>query len=195
MTFRRRQGGFTLAEVMIALGIVAVMLGAFVTIAARSVRAANRAKALTIATELARGKMYDIEEELLKNGFQETAETMEGDFGEEGYRAFTWEALIEKVEMPQMGDLTAAAGQQDLTGADRGANDPMGGGTGALDPTQAVGGGMIDMIMPVLENSIRKVSLTVKWKVGAAEESFVVVCYFTDPKAIDAIGSLLGGLQ
>ncbi len=188
-------GGFTLIEVMIALGVTAVMLGVFVGIASRSVRSANRARALTVATELARGKMLDIEEMLAQDGFQETAETLDGDFGEEGFREVEWEALIEKVELPEVDDMAAAAGEKAAGKEGESAPmdpassplasmlDPSGTGTGALGASMFASS--FGMIKGVLENAIRKVTLTVSWKVGNSPESFQVICYFTDPKAVD----------
>lgn len=193
-----RQRGFTLLEVMISLAILAVALVLLLEISTRHVRAAHEVKLMTVATELARGKMLDVEEELLHEGFQEMAETMEGDFDEEGYPKMTWEALIEKVELPEAGEM--AQGAQAGTGAD--GDSPLGGflpsgGTNPQDAMAAAGAGQVLAMFPlfkgVLEQAIRKVTLTVKWKVGSQEEKMVVVCYFTDPKAVDtAFGGLAG---
>jgi general secretion pathway protein I len=179
---------------MIALGALALILGVLITIAARSVRAANRAKMLTVATELARGKMLDVEESLLKDGFQETAETMEGDFSDEGFDHITWHALIEKVELPEVDDLQSAA--DDATGAGSPLGEMLGAGQGGGQGAEAAAGASMlmsqfGMVKGVLELAIRKVTLTVTWKVAGNEEKLEVVCYFTDPKAVD---QALGGL-
>lgn len=195
---RARRGGFSLLEVMVALAILAVALVILLEVSTRNVRSAHEVKMLTIATELARGKMLDIEEDLLHEGFQEMVETLEGDFDEEGYPKFTWEAAIEKVELPEAGDLAAGAQQTGEPGAE--GDSPLAGfmpmtGT-SQDATAMAGTGqvlaMFPLFKPVLEQAIRKVTLTVKWKVGAQNEQMVVVCYFTDPKAVDAA---FGGLS
>jgi hypothetical protein len=50
------------------------------------------------------------------------------------------------------------------------------------------------IIKPVLENAIRKVTLTVRWKIGGNEESFKTICFFTDTKPIDqAMKTMPGG--
>src|SRR5262245_2320514 len=98
-TMTRR--GFTLLEVMLALAVLGVGLIALLGITSRDVRASYRAKQLTIATGLARSKMYDIEEELLRTGFQDTAEHMEGDFADDAQPKFKWSAEIEKVYLPE----------------------------------------------------------------------------------------------
>jgi general secretion pathway protein I len=196
----QRGRGFTLLEVMVSLAVLAVALVFLLELSARHVRAAHEVKMMTVATALARGKMLDIEEDLLHEGFQEMAETLDGDFDDEGYPKITWEALIEKVELPEAGELANGAqqakpgeeGESPLTGF----LPPSGNATG--DAMAAMGAGqvlaMFPLFKPVLEQAIRKVTLTVKWKIGSQEESMVVVCYFTDPKAVDtAFGGLGGG--
>jgi len=37
----------------------------------------------------------------------------------------------------------------------------------------------------VLENAIRKVTLTGRWKIGGSEETIKTICFFTDTKAVD----------
>jgi hypothetical protein len=53
----------------------------------------------------------------------------------------------------------------------------------------ALGASMVQMYLPligpILSDAIRKVTLTVKWKVGGEDESIKIICFFTDTKAID----------
>ena len=80
-----RERGFTLVETVIAM---AILFGALVMMLSKvtaDVNDTNRAKLLSAAVGLARGKMLDIEEELAQQGFQDTAETMEGDFSDEAF--------------------------------------------------------------------------------------------------------------
>jgi general secretion pathway protein I len=201
MTDLRHQRGFTLVEVMIAL---AILFGALVMMLSRvtaDVQSTNRAKLLSAATELARGKMFDIEEELLFKGFQDTAEDMEGDFSDDGFPRYTWKAKVEKVELPALQQLQAGQVQGSAKkegegegGVGSGLTGLMGAGGG--NATKAAGAsalaGSFDMISKILEQAIRKVTLTVTWRAGKHEETLVVVCYFTDPKAVDqGLGGLL----
>jgi hypothetical protein len=48
------------------------------------------------------------------------------------------------------------------------------------------------MVQQVLKVSIRKVTLTVDWKVGSEPEEFKVVAFFTDPAAMDKVLMGLG---
>ena len=78
---RRRQLGFTLMEVMIGLALLGVALTVLIKSAASSIFSARQAQMMGIATDLARGKLNDIEEILLKDGYTETDQS-EGDIGE-----------------------------------------------------------------------------------------------------------------
>ena len=195
MSRRTEPRGFTLLEVMLALTILGVGLIALMGMTSRDVRASYRAKQLTIATGLARSKMYDIEEELLHTGFQDTAEHMEGDFADDAQPRFKWSAEVEKVYLPEAGEIADAKQKGDKEAAappnpnDTSANNSslvnlVGGST-----TGALGASMVQLyfpiIRPVLENAIRRVTLTVKWQIGKDEESIQVVCFFTDVKAVD----------
>jgi general secretion pathway protein I len=191
----RRRAGFTLLEVMIALAILAGALVVLLRISTQDVRAAYHAKLITIGTQLARSKMADIEADLYKNLFS-CDEQSQGDFTDDGQAKFTWEATCEKVELPTSDSVTSAIGGQ------QGSANPSTTGQKPEDMNQealmnlaggstsgALGAGMVQMyfplIAPILENAIRKVTLTVKWKIGGDEDSIKVICFFTDTKAID----------
>jgi len=191
VTRRRRTWGFTLLEVMIALAILGAALIVLLRISSQDVRASYRAKLLTIATQLARSKMNDIEEELAKNGFTDTGENEQGDFTDEGQKKFLWEATIEKVVLPTTDQLSSdlgkdakdgkspssAAAAPGLPGVAGFADSMLGNkavsemmGTSSGSATGGLGASMVQMyfplISPILENAIRKVTLTVKWRVG-----------------------------
>jgi len=209
-----RQRGFTILEVVIALAILGTFSAALLGAAAGATRSAHRAKKLGIATDLARSKMYDLEEMLLKEGYQELDQEEDGDFDDEGWPSYTWEAKIEKIELPGLGAAQSAMGGEE-GGEDREGGDPTGGlgglmgglmggmggmgGLGDMGGMGDMGAAMIasqyEMISNVLEQSIRKVTLTVRWKVGKEPEELVVVCYFTDRLGVDRAvqGLPLGG--
>jgi prepilin-type N-terminal cleavage/methylation domain-containing protein len=191
-----RARGFTLLEVMIALAILASALVVLLEISSQDVRAAYRAKLITIATGLSRSKMYDLEADLVKNGFADSPETENGDFTEEGQPKFKWEATFEKVELPASDALSSDAtkpGQPLGSGDSKTATDSK--DTDALmnlaggSSSGALGASMVQMYLPligpIISDAIRKVTLTVKWKVGDTEESIKTICFFTDTKAID----------
>ena len=73
MTARRTPaGGFTLLEVMFALALLGLGLTVLIKSAAGDIFNAQQAHMMGVVTDLARGKMYDIEEILLKDGFSDS---------------------------------------------------------------------------------------------------------------------------
>jgi general secretion pathway protein I len=214
----RGQAGFTLLEVMIALAILASALTVLVRSVGRNVGVAQEAEALTVVTNLARAKMADLEESLIKDGFLETDQSSEGDFGDDGWADITWKAKVEPVEMPsfdqlqQLQNAQVAKGSGAGSGSGSGSGDGeegggfadsalggmfnlMGGMGGATDAASAAGGNFIqqqfELVQEVLKASIRKVTLTIHWKVMGKDQELPVVAYFTDPAGMNkVIGSL-----
>lgn len=67
-----RRAGFTLLEVMLAVAIMSISLAAVFSAQGGSIKMAQRARKLSLATLLARCKMGEIEEDLLKLGLPAT---------------------------------------------------------------------------------------------------------------------------
>jgi general secretion pathway protein I len=207
---RAGAAGFTLIEVMIALAILAGGLVFLMRSTASNIFAAQKAQMLTAATNLARGKMYEMEEKLAVDGYQETDQTEEGDFSDEGWPSITWKAEIVKIELPDMASLQkmdSQGGEGGEAGGETGAQPGggllggmLGGAAGGAEgaPGSALGAGILgtyyQMVSEVLKDAIRKVTLTVSYPVvGGGTESFVVTCYFTDPKAVNRRAPAGGG--
>jgi prepilin-type N-terminal cleavage/methylation domain-containing protein len=72
----KRKNGFTLLEVMLGLAILGFALTVLVKSASVSMQGAFDTQNMSIATELARGKMNDIEEMLVKEGFTDTDQSV-----------------------------------------------------------------------------------------------------------------------
>lgn len=164
MRSRRRTGrpaapGFTLIEVVVALAILAISLTALLTTQAASLRNASKVRDLTIATLLARSKMVDIEQELFDEGFTTGDQEDSGDFSDEGYREFKWEAKVSEVEitLDTLGHL--CEGFEEETDYD----DSGEGGCGDM---LAGFGGPLEGTMDEIGNSMRFVELTITWPIG-----------------------------
>jgi general secretion pathway protein I len=193
--------GFTLLEVMVALALMGLALVVLIKSAASNILAAEEAHMMGIATDLARGKMYDIEERLLKEGFTTTDQSeCDKDFSDEGFESIKWCSKVEVPEMPDLSKVTEmAAGKGSGAGSGSGSYSDsnglagmiamMGGGKGGQDILGAQTGGFVQamypMIQKMLNDSIRKVTLTVTYKVLGHEREIVVVSYYTDPAQID----------
>ena len=111
-----KQKGFTLLEVMIGLSLLGFALTVLIKSAAGNIFNARQAQMTGVVTDLARGKMYDIEEELIKDGFNETGLADADDtcsdfepFDDEGWPNVFWCAKIEQVELPSWDTLQAMA--------------------------------------------------------------------------------------
>lgn len=203
-----RARGFTLVEVMLALAILGMALVMLMRSAASSLFATSQAQMLGVVTDLARGKMYDLEEKLQKDGFAESDQTEEGTFEAEGWESVEWKATIAVVELPgfqtmqEVGRSAAADGGKGL-GERLGVKQPgQGSGSGSTtEKAQDLTGNFIEQfyepISRVLKLSVRRVSLDVKWKVLGKDRDLKVVMYVTDPskaqEAVDQLMSLFGG--
>jgi general secretion pathway protein I len=207
-SLRRRSAGFTLVEVMLALAILGMALVMLMRSAASSLFATSQAQMLGVVTDLARGKMYDLEEQLAKDGFNTADQKMNGDFTEEGWTTVEWEAIVEQAELPnletvkEVGKGASADGGEGIA-ARTGAKAPRGGGSGSGSGSEAANSttGFIEqfysIISDLLKVSLRKVTLTVKWKVVGHDRDMKVITYVTDPaamvKAADGIIGAFGG--
>ena len=167
---RHSDAGFTLVEVMVALAILATALVVLISTTAADVREAQRAQMLNIATNLARFKMYELEEDLLREGFRDTDQELDGDFDDEGWKTIKWSAEVRLIELPNISQVPGLGGAE---GGDGEAVDPAAAAanplTGMLssfglggtpDGSQAAGAGLIQsqftLIQQVLRQSIRE---------------------------------------
>jgi general secretion pathway protein I len=237
MTRAAHHRGFTLLEVLVAIAILGLGLTVILGSQVGLFTNASRGEHLTVATNLARCKMGELEVKLLTYGYQLTDETDDGpccsgdDDGNEGYHC-SWK--VERVTLPEL----------PLSGADAGANPAGDGGldlgpigllTGLNQPggqtlndksnpadlAKTLGNApspmslapmMMSMVYPtlkpMLEASIRKVSVTVEYKEGKFNRELAVTQYVTNPQqgqldpavtgtgggnGLGALGGLLGG--
>lgn len=216
-----KQRGFTLMEVMLALALLGFGLVVLMRSTAGNVYSARESQMMGIVTDLSRAKMYDIEEILLKDGFQETDILEENlDFDDEGFPDIKYSYKVEQVELPSFQDLAtlaqAQAGGSGSATAGSGSGDEglggfgdsalggmlmsmggLGGGSGdAMDAADAQGAsflqGQYELIQETLKASIRKVTLDVTYMVGANPRELRTVAFFTDPASMDKVLSGLG---
>ena len=189
MTSARRARGFTLLEIMVALAILSMTLVVLLEIITNNVRATNHSKSTTAATFLARGKMIDIEDDIIANGFVDNDQTDEGTFKEQGFPGYSWSSVVERVELPT--DITQKA-QQTSTDTALDSKDPMQALGGVM------GGLMSSFLEPIrigLQESVRRVTLRVFWEEpGRPNQTLEVVTFLTDPAKLDsALTGTTGG--
>lgn len=220
--------GFTLLEVMVAVAILGLSLTVILSAQVGLFSSGSYGQHIGIATGLARCRMAEVEEEMLKLGYSES------DINDEGACCVgdlrldmrcKWK--IERVELPQplgidaLGSSSAspagsagldfsnpsfdpngALGSSPLGQSPLGALGSFGAGAtgatgssglGGLSSMLAGGGGsasgLAGMVMsivypslkPMLEASIRKVTVVVLWKEGIKPQELEIVQWLTNP--------------
>ena len=88
---KKKDGGFTFLEVIVAVALLAIALTAVLGSQSQSVSLASEARFYTTVTLLAQGKMAEIESKDL-----DTLRSESGDFGED-FPGYTWEVTVDKV--------------------------------------------------------------------------------------------------
>ena len=216
--------GFSLLEVMVAIAILGLSLTVILS-AQGGLSASNRSAAnMGTATELGRCKMTEIEENLLKLGYQEIDQLetaipccLDTSGNDSSPEMFKCDTKVEKIELPNQNGGNSLGDGGSVMGAASsllGPNNVAGGPGLNLDIEAGVGGlagmassltngagadGLVSMAMgmmypsikPMYEASIRKISVTVKWKEGAAERELPLVQYVTNPQRGGFAGSSL----
>jgi general secretion pathway protein I len=201
--------GFTLLEVLVAIAILGLGLTMILSSQVGLFSGASRGQHFTIATNLARCKMSEVEVELLKKGYPMTDEKDEGSCcGDDGEPGYTCAWKIERIELPEASEMTLDGGTDS---ADPGQGpfaaleklSALGGdgkqGANSAPPSlqsitetvgESMGGGIGPMVMglvypslkPMLEASIRKLTVQVEWKEGSKKREFLVTQSVTDPQ-------------
>ena len=191
----RRPLGFTLLEVMIALAILGVALVAIADINGQAIRTHSYAKKLSIATMLARSKMVDLESKFIEEGFtSDFDQKMEGDFSDDGWEEFRWEAEIIK---PELDGANATGMVQNLVSQMGGLGDPsskpkVSMTAGSMSKVGAQAGmaqqaalalapmieGQVTVLTTTIEKAVREVRLKVTWQDGSQLEELTVVTHF-----------------
>ncbi|MFH1652661.1 MAG: prepilin-type N-terminal cleavage/methylation domain-containing protein [Pseudomonadota bacterium] len=99
---RKPSLGFTLIEVLVAVGIMAMSLVVLLGFEGNTVRMSGRSKDITVASWLARLKIVEIQMELAKDkkkGEFPEDKSENGDF-EEPFQDYSWNMVLRKVELP-----------------------------------------------------------------------------------------------
>jgi prepilin-type N-terminal cleavage/methylation domain-containing protein len=99
----KRQAGFTLIEVMVAIVILAVSISALFNFQSNSVLASARAAKIAVATLLTREQMalslLELESAINK-GEALDEKSDEGTFDQDIYPGYRWELTVRKIEIP-----------------------------------------------------------------------------------------------
>jgi general secretion pathway protein I len=185
---------FSLLEVMVALAILAVGLVSLLQVQSRSAQLAIEAREMSVATMLARSKLYDCQHELLKKGFSIGDYDADGNFDDEGYPKIFWECHGYAPEMPTgdgVGDASSAASM--FGGA--GATSSGASGSSAAPPGSEMSMGMlapvIQQMASVMKDSIRELVIIVRWGEGEARQELRVTTHVIDKQPMNRVSQMI----
>jgi general secretion pathway protein I len=217
---RASVAGFTLLEVLMAIAILGLGLSVLMGAQTGLFANAKRAERLSIATNVARCRMSELELELMQKGYPMIDQENEGDCcmgeSEDGFRC-SWK--VQRVELPEASGMegdadggvdsanTGAFGplldlQENATALGEGADiSALAENLGTASSTGT--DGLVSMVMgfvypslkPMLEASIRKIVVTVAWKEGIKERTLVVTQFVTDPRQGELDPEAAAGLE
>ncbi|MCU0676634.1 MAG: prepilin-type N-terminal cleavage/methylation domain-containing protein [Myxococcota bacterium] len=199
MSARRRlatTSGFTLMEVMVAVGILALGLTAIFSSQGQAIKVGTRAQHMNIAALMARCKMSELEEQVLKEGLPAI-----DDSGRDGccegaeLEGFECEWRLDRVVLPD--DALTEEGLEGEEGEGGEGAGPTGilsdesAQTGAIDSMLGGGGGLgggdgfaemaigiaFPVLKPAIEEQVRRASVVVRWREGTSTREFDVVQY------------------
>lgn len=165
------EAGFTLLEVMIAIAIMLVAFASILMVESGSINTAARARKMNVVSMLAKNVMVEAERDMRGKPFNELKEETSGEFKEEAFQDFRWKRVIKEVKLPSLN----MGGGGDQEG---------GGDTGGQTREAEI---MTRLLTNYLSKAVREVTVTVSWKQGPGEQSFILSTYWVDLGADFAI--------
>ncbi len=174
--------GFSLLEVMVALALLAITFTSLILVQARATRLANEARNISIATQLARYQMMECKNEVKKVVASVSDFNSEGDFESLGYENFKWECHAPKFNMKPP---SASQVEENIKGvAKEQAKKDIGGSASVSAP-------FIGMITDALGDSVRELSVIIRWTDNAIEDEMRVVTHVIDLQAMSNLSRML----
>ena len=152
--------GFTLIEVMIAIGVLAIGFGAILVAENNSLDVTIRAKRMTTVATLAKNAIIQAERELVGKTFLEVKKESSGQF-EAPYADYHWERKIKEITFPNI--LSDNKEKKDEA---------------------TVSDANVEKIVKIATNylskSSREITITINWKEKGENQSFSVSQYWVD---------------
>jgi prepilin-type N-terminal cleavage/methylation domain-containing protein len=154
------RSGFTLLEVMIAVGILAIGIGSILVAENNSLDTMLRAKRMTTVAMLAKNAIIQTERELNGKSFTEVKDEDAGQFNAP-FQDYKWERKIKEVKFPEI--LDEAQGKKDeISKVD--------------ENTMRV----VKIATSFLSKSSREITVTIKWIESNQEQKYSVSQYWVD---------------
>ncbi len=154
------RSGFTLIEVMIAVGILAIGIGAILSAENNSLNVTLRAKRMTIVAMLAKNSLIEAERAISGKSFTEVKEEESGKF-DAPFQEYSWERKIKEITFPNILDQSKAK-KDEVSKVD--------------ENTMRV----VKIATSYLSKASREITITIKWTDKKEEQKFVVSQYWVD---------------
>lgn len=156
----RQRQGFTLIEVMIAVGILAIGIGAILVAESNSLDVTLRAKRMTTVAMLAKNALVQAEREIAGKSFTEVKTEESGQF-ESPFQEYRWERKIKEITFPNIMDSSEQKKDEIST----------------VDENTAR---VVKIATSYLSKSTREISVTIKWTEKKEPQQYVVSQYWVD---------------
>lgn len=169
----RRQDGFTLLEVMIAMAIMLVAFSSILAIQSSSMNSALRSRQVHEVSMLARWAMASTEVEIAGKKFSDISEELSGQF-DPPYQDYSWTRKIREITLPN------------LSGISKAVQEASGGGPTTREEEEAAeqNGALLEQMTKIITNfiskAVREVTITVSWKRGTHTQTYEVAMYWVD---------------
>jgi prepilin-type N-terminal cleavage/methylation domain-containing protein len=203
---RTAQRGFTIMEIMVAVLILSVSIVSIFGAQFGAVSTVEFARGSTMAVQLARCRMSEVELKVqTEGGFVEGDVSENGDCcemlaGEPDVAPFTCRTELKTVELPDistmlsggadgglldsvlggmtggMGGMGGMSGMGGMTGGTAGASDGLSGGGGS-----DLIASFAPMITDLLKQAMRRATVVVEWKQGARDREVTITQYLVHP--------------
>lgn len=179
---------FSLLEMMVAIAILSMGLVLLLQVQARSIQLAQQAREMTIATQLARAKLYDCEQDLLKKGFSIGDYDEEGAFDDEQMPGFFWECHGYKPDMPvaDATEISAAAAGEAV-----GLGDTAAAADGQADPMMGMIAPILSQMSGIMGDSIRELHVIIRWGTGEDMQEMTVTTHVIDKTSINNVAAMI----
>lgn len=170
-------------EVMVALAILAISFTTLILVQGRATKLAIDGKKISTSTQLARYQLMECKREVQKNISAVSDFKSEGDFNELGFTDFTWECHAPRFNMK------APSATQVEEGIKRNAKSAA--KEQASAQTSSVSAPVMGMITDSLGDSVRELTVIIRWKDGEIEDETRVVTHVVDLTSIAALSRVL----
>lgn len=163
----RTDSGFTLLEVMIAIGILAIGIGAILVAENNSLDVTLRAKRMTTVATLARNTLVETEREIQGKTFDEIKKDSSGTF-DAPFAEYSWDRKVKEITFPNVLRPDSGGSEDAKDGA---------GASGKIDPGVER---VVRLATQYLSKASREITITIKWKDQGKDQQFTVSQYWVD---------------